>query len=142
MEEGKVVSEEEKGLNLQEEENSKDGGHREELVEISDIALVLKMNKEDLQEYAITRLNTDLNLNDRIKLLRVRVVHLINGQLKGNAEDIKPVEKAKSGPQKASNKPEFIFNPANRRIFEWTETLGQRVDYVPCFVVDLNGNRL
>ena len=102
------------------------------------------MNKDELQEYAITRLNTDLNLNDRIKLLRVRVVHLINGQLKGNAEDPKPVEKAKSGPQtqRASNKPEFIFNPKNRRIFEWTETLGQRVDYVPCFVVDLNGDRL
>ena len=120
-----------------------DKGHRDELVELSDIKLVMGMSKDELQEYAITRLSTDLKLGDKVKFLRMKVVHLIKETLKAGT-DPKPVEKEKvdGGPKRASNQPEFIFNPQNRRIFEYTEALGQKVDYIPCFVVDLNGKRL
>lgn len=140
MEEATVVPGEEKSLDLGEVPT--DEGHREELVELSDIKLVMGMSKDELQEYAITRLSTDLKLGDKLKLLRIKVVHLIRETLKAGT-DPKPVEKVDNGgPKRASNQPEFIFNPKNRRIFEYTETLGQKIDYVPCFVVDLNGDRL
>ena len=140
MEEAKVVVEKkEEGLDLGEVPT--DEGHREELVELTDVKLVMEMSKDKLQEYAITRLSTDLNLSDRLKLIRVKVVHLIREQLK-KGKDPKPVEKTVEGPKKASNQPEYIFNPKNRRIFEYTEALGQKIDYIPCFGVDLNGKRL
>lgn len=142
MEEGSV-EEENKSLDLQEEKNTEQG-HREELVELSDIKLVMAMTKDELQEYAITRLGQDLNLSEKVKLLRVKVVHLIRERLaKGDApKPTESVDNGVDGPVRASNRPEFIFNPANRRIFEWTESLGKRIDYVPCYIVDLNGNRL
>lgn len=138
MEEAKV--EVEKGLDLGEVPTTE--GHREELVELSDIKLVMEMTKDELQEYAITRLGTDLVLGDRVKLIRLKVVNIIREKLKDGSDKKESVVNNNSGPEKASSHPEFIFNPANRRIFEWTEILGKRADYIPCYVVDLTGKRL
>ncbi len=139
MEEAKVL-EGEKALELGEVPTGE--GHREELVELSDIKLVNEFTKDELQEYAITRLSTDLNLSKRVKLLRLEVINKIRERLKTGTDKKEPIVNNKSGLEKAKNHPEFIFNPANRRIFEWTEILGKRTDYVPCYVVDLLGNRL
>lgn len=153
MDEEKLMDEEEeKGLNLGEMPTSStvdapvEEGHREELVELSDIKLLEDMNKDQLQEYAITRLGTDLKLSERVKLLRTKVMHMIRDKLKAGEEQESPastsVTNDKSGPARASNQPEFIFNPLNRRVFEWTEALGARIDYIPCWLVDIKGNRL
>lgn len=157
MDEEKFVDEnkfvdEETGLDLEEmstapiAEGSTEEGRREELVEFSDIILVDKMSKNDLQEYAITRLGTDLNLSERIKLLKVKVIHLIRDKLKVEKDHESPasasVTNDNSGPARASSQPEFMFNPKNRRVFEWTEALGSRIDYVPCWLVDIKGERL
>lgn len=139
-----LLTEEEKSLDLEEAPTAE--GHREELVELSDIKLLEDMNKDQLQEYAITRLGTDLKLSERVKLLRTKVMHMIRDKLKAGKEQESSASTSltndKSGPARASNQPEFIFNPLNRRVFEWTEALGARIDYIPCWLVDAKGARL
>lgn len=120
-------------------------GHREELVELADIKLVDEMTKDQLQEYAITRLSTDLNLSDRVKLLRTKVILMIRERLKAEKEPdpTATVENYHNGMAKAiGNQPEFILNPKNRGVYQWTPALGSRIDYVPCWLVDIKGNRL
>ncbi len=117
-----------------------DEGFRDELVSVADIKLVLQMSKDELNEYVITRFGIDLNLTEKIKMLRLKVVNLINGKLK-----IQPEAKTKEDNGQVverANNPEFIFNPANRRVFEWTEILGARPDYKVCYIVDKDGKRL
>jgi hypothetical protein len=143
MDEKKLMAEEEKSLDLAEAPTTE--GHREELVTLSDIILVDKMTKDQLQEYAITRLSTDLNLSERVKLLQTKVILMIRERLKikKEPESATTVTNNNSGPVKAiGNQPEFIFNPKHRRVLEWTETLGARIDYIPCWPVDVKGNRL
>lgn len=140
--EEEMSTEEEMRLDLAEAPTTE--GHREELVTLSDIILVDKMTKDQLQEYAITRLSTDLNLSERVKLLQTKVILMIRERLKVKEPDpAATVASDNNGPAKAvGNQPEFIFNPKHRRVLEWTETLGARIDYVPCWPVDIKGNRL
>jgi hypothetical protein len=136
MEEGKTATEEKLDL----AEATGDEGFRGELVSQEDIRLVLDMSKDDLNEYVITRFGTTLNLSEKIKMLKLKVVNLIRDKLK-----IQPDAKAKgnNGEVVATAKnPEFIFNPANRRIFEWTEILAAKKDYIVCYIVDKDGKRL
>ena len=139
MEEQKVATQEKLDL----AEASVGEGFRNELVSQADIKLVLDMSKDELNEYVITRFGTTLNLSERIKMLRLKVVNMIRDQLKIQP-DAKPNEKTTAGiVETASSKdPEFIFNPANRRVFEWTPNLGVRADYIVCYIVDKDGKRL
>ncbi len=137
MEEGKVATEEK--LDLAEAPVGK--GFRNELVSQADIKLVLDMSKDDLNEYVITRFGTTLNLSEKIKMLRLKVVNMIRDQLKIQP-DAKPNEKTTDGVVGTAKNPEFIFSPANRRILEWTPVLAERKDYIVCYVVDKDGKRL
>lgn len=121
-------------------------GRREELIEMGDVALVSKMTKDELNEYSITRLGTDLDLSGRVKLIQVKVIGMIKERLKKPAE-AKPntEEKDSSGdePKKnISDDPEFLFNLKNRHVYEWTEVLAKKEDMIECYIVDEKGKRL
>jgi hypothetical protein len=137
MEEGKTTTEEKLDLG----EVSVDEGFRGELVSQADIKLVLDMSKDDLEEYVITRFGTTLNLSEKIKMLRLKVVNMIRDKLKIEP-DAKPNEKTTDGVVETAKNPEFIFNPANRRVFEWTPILGEKKNYIVCYIVDKDGKRL
>ena len=138
MEEAKVATEGK--LNLG--EASVGEAHRGELVSQSDIKVVLAdMTKDELNDYAVTRFGVTLNLSEKIKMLRLKVVNMIRDKLKIQP-DAKANEKTTDGVVETTKNPEFIFNPANRRIFEWTEILAARKDLKPCYVVDEKGKRL
>jgi hypothetical protein len=121
-------------------------GRREELVEIGDIALVDKMTKDELEEYTITRLGIGLDKNERVKLLRLKVIGLIKDRLKtpGSKPSTEKKDTSSSdGPEKnLSDDPEFLFNLKNRHVYEWTEVLAKKEDMIECYIVDEKGKRL
>ncbi len=121
-------------------EASVDEGFRGELVSQADIKVVLDMSKDDLEEYVITRFGTTLNLSEKIKMLRLKVVNMIRDKL-SIQPDATQKENIKEFVETAKN-PEFIFNPANRRVFEWTPILGEKKNYIVCYIVDKDGKRL
>jgi hypothetical protein len=116
----------------------------EELVEIGDIKLVATMNKDELNMYSITRFGEDLSLSEKAAVLKVKVVKMIQARL--NKEKTEPGEKtSKTDLGETLHKSpgfEFIFNPTNRRVFEWTENLATRKDLIPCRIVDEKGKIL
>jgi hypothetical protein len=118
-----------------------ESAHRAELVCREDILKVVEMDKVQLQKYADSRLDKKLDLSKKLKMLRTEVVIHIKNKLSiptstdnGNASAFKQVD--------VSQKPEFIFNPKNRRVFEWTELLAKRTDLIECWLVDKEGKRL
>lgn len=141
MEKSNAVSEEELPGEMQK-------GKREELVELSDIQLIDGMTKDELNDYAITRLGVDLVLGDKIKPLKLKVITMIKERLeKGkNKTDKSPDDKSTNNQvadkQDKDKGPEFIFNPKNRRVLEYTENLATREDLIPCWIVDEKGKRL
>ena len=81
-----------------------------------------------------------LDLNKRIKQLKTEVIILIKNKLDMPIDTDRSNINIKEAP--VSKNPEFIFNPANRRIFEYTEILSKRTELIPCYVVDEEGKRL
>lgn len=139
MEEGKTATEGK--LDLGEAAIGAGEAHRGELVSQSDIKLVLNMTKDELNDYTVTRFGTTLNLSEKVKMIKLKVVNMIRDKLKIRP-DAKSNEKTSEGVVETTKNPEFIFNPANRRVFEWTEILAARKDLKPCYVVDMDGKRL
>lgn len=115
-------------------------GHRSELVCKEDILKVVEMDKVGLEKYAHSRLGKKLDLSKRLKMLRMEVVVHIKNKLAIPTDTDSNNVVAKETAEDAN--PEFIFNPANRRIFEWTELLAKRTDLIECYVVDEEGKRL
>ncbi len=113
---------------------------REELVCKEDILKVVEYDKEQLDKYAHSRLGKKLDLSKRIKQLRTEVVLLINTKLNLPTDTDSSAVTEKPVTQKRN--PEFVFNPQNRSIFEWTEILARRSELIPCYVVDLEGKKL
>lgn len=113
---------------------------RSELVCKEDVQKVMDMDKVQLQKYAHSRLGKELDLSRRIKQLRTDVIILIQKKLDLPTDTDVSNVKTKQTP--VSDNPEYIFNPANRRIFEWTELLDKRTDLIPCYICDLEGKRL
>ncbi len=136
------VEPEDKGIEISEAKVEDDAGHRSELVCQEDIALVTKMSKDELKKYAHSRLDKKLDLNRRLKMLRLDVVMLIKGklQLPTDTDGTPPEESNVVVSDKAV--PEFVFEPKRRRVFEWTELLGKRDDLIECWLVDKKGKRL
>ncbi len=114
--------------------------HRSELVCREDILKVVEMDKPALQKYADSRLGKRLDLSKRLKMLRTEVVLLIKNKLKLPTDtNSNSVTVKETGGKQV---PEFIFNPKNRRVFEWTELLAKRTDLIECWLVDEEGKRL
>lgn len=114
--------------------------HRSELVCKEDILKVVEMDKVGLEKYANSRLGKKLDLNKRLKILRIEVVvHIKNKLSLPTDTDSSNIVVKEKGERE---NPEFIFNPANRRIFEWTDLLSKRTDLIECYVVDEEGKRL
>ncbi len=114
--------------------------HRPELVCKEDILKVVEMDKVALQKYAHSRLGKEIDLTKRIKMLRTEVVMLIKSKIGTSAStNEKEVETIETREKQV---PEFIFNPKNRRVFEWTELLAKRTDLIECWLVDEKGKRL
>jgi len=114
--------------------------HRPELTCREDILKVVEMDKVALQKYAESRLGKRLDLSKRLKMLRTEVVVLIKGKLQLPTDTNSNNATVKEGGEKQV--PEFIFNPKNRRVFEWTELLAKRADLIECWMVDDKGKRL
>jgi deoxycytidine triphosphate deaminase len=118
-------------------------GKREELVEMSDIQLLEGMSKDQLNEYSISRFGIDLKLSDKIKPLKFKVATMIKE--KAGKKTGKGDSSTKSNGKetdKPSKQAEFIFNPKNRRVLEYTENLATRADLIPCWIVDKKGKIL
>lgn len=114
--------------------------HRGELVCKEDILKVVEMDKVGLEKYADSRLGKKLDLSKRLKMLRMEVVVLIKNKLSLPTDtDTSDVTSKEVG---ETANPEFVFNPKNRRIFDWTELLEKRTDLIACYVVDEEGKRL
>lgn len=119
-------------------------GFRSELVTISDIASVMEMKKDELADYALSRFGITLNKSEKIKLLRLKIVNSIRDKLKHESKDVNTPEQdiPEQAPVVSTGRVEFLWNPKNRRIFEWTELLAKRGELVECYIVDKKGNRL
>ena len=116
-------------------------GLRADLVCQEDIALVTKMTKDELKKYAHSRLDKKLDLTRRLKMLRLDVVMLIKTKLQIPTDtEGKPKDTVVEIAEDA--KPEFIFEPKRRRVFEWTELLAKRDDLIECWLVDKKGKRI
>ncbi len=115
--------------------------HREELVRAEDILKIVEMTKENLRKYAHSRLGKKLDLNKRLKMLRLEVVTLVKNKLK-LPQDVDSSNVTKKPTSNAKEEAEFVFNPANRRVFEWTELFAKRTDLIECWLVDKDGKRL
>jgi hypothetical protein len=117
-----------------------ESAHRAELVCKADILKVVEMDKMGLQKYADSRLGKKLDLSKKLKMLRTDVVIHIKNKLKIPSNS---VDNATGEPAVEVEKvPEFIFNPKNRRVFEWTELLAKRTDLIECWLIDKEGKRL
>ncbi len=120
--------------------NIAESAHRAELVCREDILKVVEMDKVGLQKYADSRLGKQLDLSKKLKMLRTEVVIHIKNRLKLPSDS---VENSTGKPDVEAKKvPEFIFNPKNRRVFEWTELLAKRTDLIECWLIDKEGKRL
>lgn len=114
--------------------------HRPELVCREDILKVVEMDKPALHKYADSRLGKKIDLSKRLKMLRTEVVIHIKNKLQLPTDvDTSNVATKEVGEKQV---PEFIFNPKNRRIFEWTELLAKRTDLIECWLIDEKGKRL
>jgi hypothetical protein len=73
-------------------------------------------------------------------MLRTEVVIHIKNKLKipSNSADSATGEPA----VEVEKVPEFIFNPKNRRVLEWTALLAKRTDLIECWLIDKEGKRL
>lgn len=113
---------------------------RAELVCVEDILKIIEMEKDELKKYAHSRLGRKLDLNKRIKMLRLEVVTLVKNKLKlpQDTDNSNAGPKAKPETEVA----EFVFSPTNRRVFEATELLLKRTDLIPCWLVDEKGKKL
>lgn len=130
------------GLEPKAEELDIKEGHREELVCREDLFSVVEMDKVSLDKYAHSRLGKKLDLNKRLKMLQTEVVLLIKNKLKIPTDVVGKPDGLMEEVVKMKKNPEFVFNPVNRRIFEWTELLEKRTDLIECHVVDLQGKFL
>lgn len=115
-------------------------GKKGELVCNEDIKKVMDYDKISLQKYAHSRLGKELDLGKRIKMLRTEVALLIQKKLNLPTDVDTSNVNSKDAPE--DEVAEFVFNPANRRIFEATELLLKRTDLIPCHVVDEEGKRI
>jgi hypothetical protein len=131
---------EDEKLNISEAQVEKE--FRSELVDKDDVYKVMDMDKVALQKYAHSRLGKELDLNKRIKQLKTDVVIMIQNKLNLPTDVVGRPDGLTEESVKERVNPEFIFNKANRRIFEWTELLDKRTDLIPCYVCDLEGKRL
>jgi hypothetical protein len=117
-----------------------EGAHRAELVCKEDILKVMDMDKPALKKYTDSRLGKKIDLSKRLKVLRTEVVLHIKNKLQLPTDTDTSMLTEKEGGAKTL--PEFIFNPKNRRVFEWTELLAKRTDLIECWLVDEEGKRL
>jgi hypothetical protein len=113
---------------------------RAELVCKEDILKVVEMDKMSLEKYAHSRLGKKLDLSKRVKILRMEVVVLIKNKLSIPMDVDRSLVPKTHAPQ--GSEPEFIFNPVNRRVFEYTAILGKRSELIPCWLVDEEGKKL
>jgi hypothetical protein len=139
-----AVAEKSKDTNQSEESLAIGEGkepNRPELVCREDILKVVEMDKMGLQKYTDSRLGKRLDLSKRLKMLRTEVVLLIKNKLEiptdTNSSNVNIKE---TGETRIT--PEYIFNPKNRRVFEWTELLAKRTDLIECWLIDEEGKRL
>ncbi|MHC4322317.1 MAG: hypothetical protein ACYST3_08580 [Planctomycetota bacterium] len=113
---------------------------RPELVCKEDILKVLEMDKIGLQKYCSSRLQKNIDLSRRLKQLKLDVVTMIKDKLNMPTDTNSDNVQKADAPVKRT--PEFIFNPKNRRVFEWTEMLAKRDDLIEVWLVDENGKRV
>ncbi len=134
------------GLDLAEKpavENAVAGeGFRSELVSISDVEKVDDMTKDQLAEYAFSRFNITLNKGEKVKFLKFKVINSIREKLKHPEAKVDPKAEETRTEVEVTRKPEYMFNPRNRKIFEWSEILVKRGELVECFIVDKKGKLL
>jgi hypothetical protein len=116
--------------------------HRPELVCKEDIMKVVDMDKPTLQKYADSRLGKKLDLSKRLKMLHTEVVIHIKNKLSLPTDTVGKPDGLMEEAVKLRENPEFIFNPKNRRVFEWTVLLAKRTDLIECWPVDKEGKRL
>lgn len=118
-----------------------EGKHREELVCQEDIAKIAKMSKEDLKDYAHSRLDKKLDLTRRISNLRMDVITLIKSKL--DLPQTIQSENKDSGKEKPKKKKaKFVYEPKRQRVFEATEMLLKKSDLIPCWLIDKDGKEL
>lgn len=110
-------------------------------VTMKDIALVKKMDKDELKKWTNqpSTFNLVIDTTRSIVHLRNQVVGLIKARIGNEAE--KKVQRGESlgDLEKADLSLGYLFNPTNRRVFEATPALLKREDFVPC---DRDGNRI
>lgn len=129
-------------LSQEDEEINIAEGYRSELVCKEDMLKVNDMDKVSLQKYADSRLGKKLDLSKRIKMLRTEVILLIKNKLSIPTDTVGKPDGLTEMECKLRENPEFIFNPKNRRVFEWTELLSRRTDLIECWLIDEEGKRL
>jgi len=118
-----------------------EGGQRKELVCHDDIARIAKMNKEDLNVYAHSRLDKKLDLTRRINNLRLDVITMVKKELK--LPSINNEENTKTDTdQPIKEKARFVYEPKRQRVLEATNMLLKRTDLIPCWLVDKDGRKL
>jgi hypothetical protein len=118
----------------------RDEPKRPELVCKEDILKVLEMDKIDIQKYCSSRLDKNVDMSRRLKQLRLDAVTMIKGKLNLPTDTNSSLVDKKDAPKDA--KPEFVFNPKNRRIFEWTPMLSKKIDLIEVWLVDKDDNRV
>ena len=131
-------------LDLAEGSTIAEEGFRSELVSISDVEKIDDMTKDQLAEYALSRFGITLNKTEKIKFLKFKVIKSIREKLKHPEEktDSEALATETRTEVEVTRKPEFMFNPKNRKVFEWTEILASRGELVECYIVDKKGKLL
>jgi hypothetical protein len=117
-------------------------GFRSELVSISDVEKVDDMTKDQLAEYALSRFNITLNKGEKVKFLKFKVINSIREKLKHPEAKADPKAEETRTEIEVTRKPEFMWNPKNRRVFEWTTILAKRGELIECYIVDKKGKLL
>jgi hypothetical protein len=87
-------------------------------------------------------LGKKLDLSKRLKMLHTEVVIHIKNKLSLPTDTVGKPDGLMEEAVKLRENPEFIFNPKNRRVFEWTVLLAKRTDLIECWPVDKEGKRL
>jgi hypothetical protein len=115
-------------------------GHRSELVTLSDVELIEDMTKDEIATYCSSRFAKPIDKSKKLKSIKMQAIMWIKERL--NMPSIQ-----KEGENQAEAKPrvlkaEFVFNPANRRVFEASPLLLKNSDLIHCWIVDKNGKKL
>ncbi len=115
---------------------------RPELICKEDILKILEMDKDQLQKYSTSRLNKKIDLSRRVKQLRLEVATSVKNKLNIPTDTVGKPDGLMEEVVKLRKTPEFIFNPLNRRVFEWSAMLARRDDLIEVWLVDENGKRI